>query len=243
MKNVECRIQRPVEQALWRRWRAICLLYIPFCILLVGTAAAEDATALLDQWVSAQTNLHTWTADCIQTRSLKVLSQPLVARGKVWVKAPDRFRWELGEPAQTIALRLPDQLLIIYPRLKRAEKYPLGGAQPGPWKDALALLEASFPRSRVDLESHFRVLSISETNATMQVTLQPKSALARKFMTEIQVDVSTNGFSPLATELRFSDGSSMRNDFSNVAINAPVGEEIFDAKLDPSFSLVEPLRQ
>jgi outer membrane lipoprotein-sorting protein len=225
------------------RRRAPGLFALAALCLLARDAAAEPSAALLDRWISAQTNLHTWTADCTQTRSLKVLSQPLVASGKVWVMVPDRFRWELGQPAQTVALRQPDQLLILYPRLKRVEKYPLRGAQTGPWKDALALLEASFPRSRADLESHFRVLSITETNSMMQVTLQPKSASARKFMAEIQVDVSTNGFSPLATELRFSDGSSMRNDFTNVVINAPLGEDLFDAKLDPSFSVVEPLRQ
>jgi hypothetical protein len=35
----------------------------------------------------------------------------------------------------------------------------------------------------------------------------------------------------------------MRNDFTSVVVNAPLGEELFDAKLDPSFSVVEPLRQ
>ncbi len=211
-------------------------------LLLAGTALAGTSDALLDRWISAQTNLHTWTADCTQTRSLKVLSQPLVSGGKVWVMVPDRFRWELGQPAQTVALRQPDQLFLIYPRLKRVEKYPLRGVQPGPWKDALALLEASFPRSRADLESRFHVSSVTETNSMIQVTLQPRSASARKFMAEIHVNVSTNGFSPLATELRFSDGSSMRNDFTNVVINAPLGPELFDAKLDPAFSVVEPLR-
>jgi outer membrane lipoprotein-sorting protein len=233
---------RSAKQPLKGR-RAPGLLALAALCLLAGGAAAQPSSALLDRWISAQTNLHTWTADCTQTRSLKVLSQPLVSSGKVWVMGPDRFRWELGQPAQTVALRQPDQLLILYPRLKRAEKYPLRGVQPGPWKDALALLEASFPRSRADLESHFRVLSVIETNSMMQVTLQPKSASARKFMAAIQIDVSTNGFSPLATELRFSDGSSMRNDFTNVAINAPLGEELFEAKLDPSFSVVEPLHQ
>ncbi len=211
------------------------------CLLAVNLQA-ESGTALLERWISAQTNLQTWTADCRQTRSLKVLSQPLVATGKVWVIPPDRFRWELGQPAQTVALRQPDQLLIIYPRLKRVEKYPLRGAQPGPWKDALALLEASFPRSREDLESRFRVLSVIESNSTLQVTLQPRSLSARKFMAELEVSVSTNGYSPLATELRFSDGSSMRNDFTNVVVNASLGQELFTATLDPSYSVVEPLR-
>ena len=223
--------------------RASGLLVLATFCLLAGNAAAQPSAAFLDRWISAQTNLHTWTADCTQTRSLKVLSQPLVSNGKVWVMAPDRFRWELGQPAQTIALRQPDQLLIIYPRLKRVEKYPLRAAQPGPWKDALALLEASFPRSRADLESRFRVISITETNARVQLALQPRSTSARKFMAEIQVSVSTNDFSPLATELRFSDGSCMRNDFTNVVVNAPLGLELFDAKLEPDFSVMEPLSQ
>jgi outer membrane lipoprotein-sorting protein len=224
------------------RLRARGLLALAPLGLAAGIAAAQPNTALLDRWISAQTNLHTWTADCTQTRSLKVLSQPLVASGKVWVMAPVRFRWELGRPPQTIALRQPDQLLIIYPRLKRVEKYPLHAAQPGPWKDALALLEATFPHSRADLESRFRVLSIAETNSLMQIALQPRSASARKFMAEIDVSVNTNGFSPVATELRFSDGSSMRNDFTNSVLNAPISLERFDAPLEPSYTTVEPLR-
>jgi outer membrane lipoprotein-sorting protein len=204
---------------------------------------AADPSGLLDCWFTAQTNLQTWSADLTQTRSLKVLSQPLVSTGKVWVAVPNRFRWELGQPAQTIALRQPDQLFLIYPRLKRAEKYSLDGAPPGPWKDALALLEASFPRSRADLESHFRVLSVTQTNSIVQVALQPKSASARKFMTEIQVSFRTNDFSLTATELKFSDGSSMRSDFTNPLLNAPLDEGLFGAKLDPDFTVVEPLRQ
>ena len=108
-----------------------------------------------------------------ETRSLKTLSQPLVSTGKVWVAMPNRFRWELGQPAQTIALRQPDQLFIIYPRLKRVEKYPLNGNQPGPWRDALALLDASFPRNRADLDSRFRLLSVIQTNAIVQVKFSP----------------------------------------------------------------------
>jgi outer membrane lipoprotein carrier protein len=215
-------------------------------LLFLATAPllpAADSEAQFDRWVSAQTNIQTWCADATQTRSLKVLSQPLVATGKVWVAVPDRFRWELGQPAQTIALRLPDQLLLIYPRLKRAEKYPLNDQQPGPWKEALALLEASFPRSRAELESRFRVLSVVETNALAQITLQPKSAAARKFMTGIQLSLHTNDFSLAATEMTFSDGSSMRNDFTNAVLNQPLDPKLFEFRLPPDMTVVEPLRQ
>jgi outer membrane lipoprotein-sorting protein len=221
--------------------RGVLSALLPLVAVLSARAAAPSP--LLDTWFSAQTNLHSFTADVIQTRTLKVLSQPLLSTGKVWVVIPNRFRWEIGQPAQTIALRQPDTLFLIYPRLKRAEKYPLNDNPPGPWRDALALLEASFPSSRADLESHFRVLSVTQTNANLELMLQPKNALARQMVAEIGITVRTNDFSLAATEMKFADGSRMRNDFTNVVLNPVLGEEIFDAKLDSAVTVVEPLRQ
>jgi outer membrane lipoprotein-sorting protein len=212
-------------------------------LMFAALTAGAQSGDLLDHWIAAQTNLHTWSASLIQTRSLKTLSQPLVSTGRVWVAVPDRFRWELGQPAQTIALRQPEQLLIVYPRLKRAEKYPLKNAPPGPWKDALALLEASFPRRRADLEAQFRVVSVTETNAVACVALQPRRGMARKFITSLQISFRTDDFSPVSTALTFSDGSAMRNDFTNAIVNPLLNDELFQAKLAADFTIVEPLRQ
>jgi outer membrane lipoprotein-sorting protein len=212
-------------------------------LLFVALAASAQTNELLDRWIAAQTNLHTWSADLIQTRTIKTLSQPLVSAGRVWVAVPDRFRWELGQPAQTIVLRQPEQLLIVYPRLKRVEKYPLKNAQPGPWKDALALLEAAFPRSRADLDAQFQIVSVTETNTVACLSLQPRSGMARKFVAGLQISFRADDFSPVSTALTFSDGSSMRNDFTNAARNPLLKNELFEAKLPPDFSVVEPLRQ
>jgi outer membrane lipoprotein-sorting protein len=205
-------------------------------------AEAADFDGLFGHWFAVQTNIQSWSADFTQTRSLKVLAEPLVATGKVWV-APNRFRWELGDPAQTIALRQPDRLVIIYPRLKRAEKYPLSGVAPGPVKDALALLDASLPRDRASMEARFRLLSASETNSTLQVTLQPKSASARKFISEILIGFRTNDFAVAFTEMKFADGSSLRNDFANVVLNPPIDPARFEVELTPDFTVVEPLHR
>jgi outer membrane lipoprotein-sorting protein len=206
------------------------------------SAQAENSSfdALFNRWFAAQTNMQSWSADFTQTRTLQVLSEPLIASGKVWV-SQGCFRWELGQPAQTVALRQPDQLVIIYPRLKRAEKYPLNSQAPGPIKDALALLEATLPRDRASLEAHFRVLTAAETNSILQVTLQPKSASARKFINQVQIGFRTNDFSTAMTEMRFSDGSSLRNDFTNVVFNPPMLASRFEPNLPPDFTVVEPL--
>jgi outer membrane lipoprotein-sorting protein len=198
---------------------------------------------MFDRWFAAQTNILSWTADFTQTRALKVLTQPLVATGKVWVQVPGLFRWEVGDPPQTIALRQPDQLLLIYPRLKRAERYSLTDVPPGPLKDALALLDASFPRDRATMESRFRLLSATETNSMLQVTLEPKSSAARKFINEIMIAFRTNDFAITTTAMTFADGSSLRNDFTNMVINPTIPPETFTPKLASDITVVEPLRQ
>jgi outer membrane lipoprotein-sorting protein len=215
-----------------------------FClaVFLGGAAEASTIDELLGQWFAVQTNLQGWSADFTQTRSLKVLAEPLVATGKVWV-APSRFRWELGEPAQTIALRQPDQLVIIYPRLKRAERYSLEGVAPGPVKDALALLDVSLPRDRASMEARFRLVSATETNLILQVKLVPKSASARKFIGEVLIGFRTNDFSIAVTEMKFADGSTLRNDFKNVVLNPSIDPARFEPKLAPDFTVVEPLRK
>ena len=162
---------------------------------------------------------------------------------KYGLPCPTGSAGKSASPPQTIALRQPDTLFIIYPRLKRIEKYRLTGAQPGQWRDVLALLDASFPKSRAVMEAQFRVLSITQTNADWQVVLQPKSALARSLMGEMDICVRTNDFSLSATEMKFADGSRMRNDFTNIILNPVLPEGCFDLNPAPDFTVVEPLRQ
>src|SRR5947209_14918733 len=125
------------------------LLVFPLLITLFSRLSTDGAPLdpIVSSWLAAQSKVHSWSADFIQTRSLKSLTQPLTAKGHVWFAAPNRFRWELGNPPQTIAVRAVTEMLVIYPRLKRVERFPLSGDKAGPWKDALALLEAGFPRS------------------------------------------------------------------------------------------------
>src|SRR5436190_16976446 len=80
--------------------------------------AAADTNTLVTAWLAAQTNIQTWSADFVQTRVFKSLTQPLMAAGQVFFAAPNRFHWEQGRPAQTIAVRAPDELLVFYPNLK-----------------------------------------------------------------------------------------------------------------------------
>src|SRR6266702_4755432 len=122
---------------------------------LATQAQVGNSKSLLAAWLGAQTNIHAWAADFIQTRMFKSLTEPLTATGHIWFAEPNRFRWELGHPPQTIAVRATNEMLVIYPRFKRVERYPLSGPQAGEWRDALALLESGFLRSEAEIVSRF----------------------------------------------------------------------------------------
>jgi len=212
-----------------------------FLALIGGNLSAAESESALTRWLASQSHIQTWSAEVIQTRALKSLAQPLTATGRVWFAAPNRFRWELGNPPQTIALRQPDQMLVVYPKLKRAERFPLTGNHAGPWTDTLALLEAGFPRSRSELESRFRIESETTTDGVHEVTLQPKSASARRMMPHIKIAFATGDFSLRATELEFTDGSRMRNDFTNAVMNPKLDDSLFTYDVGPAFKVIEPL--
>lgn len=210
---------------------------------VVCSAQPTLSSSAVQQWLAAQTNLRTWSADLTQTRQLKTLTHPLVSTGHVWFAAPNKFRWEIGSPAQTIAVRSGEEMFVIYPRLKRAEKYPLTGDRMGPWKDTLGLLEAGFPRSEAEIERQFRVAQVTTSHDIQSLHLEPRSASARKMMPRIVVSFSTNDFTLRATELHFGDGSVMRNDFRNGKINPALDDTLFQPNLTADVKVVEPMKR
>jgi outer membrane lipoprotein-sorting protein len=212
-------------------------------LLCACSGPAAEINPLLGSWLAGQTNIKTWSADVTQTRSLKTLTQPLIAHGRVWFAAPNRFRWEIGTPPQTIAVRQPEEMLVIYPRLKRAERYPLTGQQAGPWKDTLALLEAGFPRSQAELETRFRLVSQSIADTVCEVVLQPRSSAARRMMPEMKIAFRTNDLALQATELEFADGSRMRTEFGNTRLNPELEPDLFTPKLESDYKIIEPFKK
>jgi len=222
--------------------RFLFTLYLAGLITAKLHAAEPNLNPQFAAWLNAQTNIQSWSADFVQTRKLKAMVQPLTATGRVWFAAPNRFRWELGHPPQTIAARAPSELLIMYPRLKRVEVFPLTGNQAGPWRDALSLLEAGFPRSQADLEARYNILSQTVTDHRGEAALQPKSEAGRRMIPQIKIDFDTQNLVLLGTELQFADGSTMRNDFKNAELNPPIDPKMFAPEIPKDYKVSEPLK-
>jgi outer membrane lipoprotein-sorting protein len=223
--------------------------YLTLLILAGQLAAAHAApnsdllSAPVKSWLAAQGGIRGWTADLTQTRTLQSLLEPLRAKGHVWFEAPSRFRWELGQPARTIAISTRTNLQIIYPRLKRVEIIELGPEQTGPWRAALDMLEAGFPRTEAALLDRYHVLSQDLTNQTCRLRLQPRAESFRRMMPQLEIDFDTKDYLLRGTELQFADGSTMRNDFTSIVLNPKLDESIFSPAFPPDYTLVHPQAQ
>jgi outer membrane lipoprotein-sorting protein len=211
--------------------------------MLNFSCSAADTGAVLDSWFVAQSKIHTWSADFVQTRTLKTLTQPLLAQGHLDFAAPDSFRWELGRPARTIAVRSGDDMFVIYPRLKRAEQYSLGQSTPKQMRDTMSLLQAGFPRDRAEFAAQFQILSLTQTNGDWLLSLQPKSAFARQMMPELRLGLATNDYTLASTELVFVDGSTMRSDFTNTVMNPSLDPQLFHWTPPADFKVSSPFSQ
>jgi outer membrane lipoprotein-sorting protein len=208
-----------------------------------GSAGNASSEELLKTWLEQQGRVKTWSADVVQIRKLKSLSRPLKSRGRVWFLQPNRFRWQLGDPPRTIAIRKQDELLVVYPKLKQVERYSTGEAVDPAWKQVLALLEVGFPSDSETFFARYKLVSGTQSKKSWEFLLRPAAKEAQRLLEEIRVKVSARDFSLLATELVFPDGSTMRNEFIHRKLNPAVDETLFDFEIGEEYQVVNPLEK
>ncbi len=214
---------------------------IAWLVFAFPARAADRGTEALETWLAGQQDLQTWSAEFVQVRRMRTLREPLEARGRVWFGAPNLFRWELGDPVRTLAIRGRSEMAILYPRLERAEIYGLDAIEQGPLGHALSLLEAGFPRTRAQIEERFVIRGMEPVEeGRWRMELQPRSTAARKLVTSVLIEFIEDAKGPAATELRFADGSAMRNEFEHAAVNPELEEGWFDPRVPDHYKVSRP---
>lgn len=189
-----------------------CLVALSIFYICCGQAQADD---LLDAWLSKQVALNSWSAKLVQTRTIKNLKSPLQNPGAVWFQRPNQFRWQLGDPIKTIAIRIQDRLTVVYPKLKQIEKYALDEVSNPVWQQIPILLQMGFPNEKQSFYGSYDVISKTVQGDSFRYELVPKSEDLGKLLLRVFIEIDAAELSLSATELVFLDESKMRNVFSN----------------------------
>jgi len=221
----------------------ICLAVFLLIFFSSAEAGTDSSREFLNTWMDQQAKIKTWSADVVQIRNLKSLVRPLKSRGKVWFLQPNRFRWQLGDPPRTIAVRKDDELLIIYPRLKQIERFAAGEDIDPAWKQVLALLEVGFPNDSETFFSRYELVRTTRLKKSWKFELRPAAKIARRLLDRVTVEISTRDYTLLATELIFPDGSTMKNQFIHRKLNPEMDEALFDFEIEEGYTVVDPLQK
>lgn len=205
---------------------------LAFALLLAfspAQAAAPVDLAPLKKWLARQDDFRNVTADFTQTRALRVLRDPVAMPGKLWFTAAGALRWELGRPAKTIVMRKGGETLLIDPVKKKVERQTGASSKGRP--DIGSIMRFPLAKDFADFQRQFEVLALSAEGARTKVELAPREPQARKFMKGMKLEFDSGSGHMHSFEMAFKDGSSLRNDFSNVRVNQKLDRDLFDYDL------------
>ena len=201
---------------------------LSLCAALPAAAAETPDLAPVRKWLAGQASVRTVEADFTQTRSFHALRDPIASPGHLWFSAPHSFRWDLGEPPKTVVLRKDELYYVIQPLKKHAERLSAADLSGQAGGRGMPMMDFPFARDFDDFNRRFEVLSVGLQGTRCQVEMLPRDPQMRKLLAVAKIDFDTaNGFL-LSLEFVTRDGSSLRNDFTNVRLNGRIDPARYD---------------
>lgn len=167
------------------------LIFKSFCAIAwsqAASVAAPDAPLppILQEWAQTQKTLPDMAVAFQQTRSIPALKSPVRTTGRFWRFQDGAFRWELGNPPATVLVH-------------DASEFRVREASDSPWQT----LEENDPRYRMwarflsgreaspeDLSRHFVVKHNEDQPGVATVTLRPKAPFVRRYLRQIDLQIS-----------------------------------------------------
>lgn len=183
--------------------------------------------APLKKWITRQAEVRTVQADFTQTRTFRLLHDPLASPGRLWFSSTQGFRWEIGDPPKTVVLRKGEASFIIQPARKHAERLAATNSGMGS-SNPLPMMNFPLAKNFDDFNRQFEVLAVRVTTDRCHAELLPRDPQARKYLEALRLDFDTREGQLLDFELALRDGSSLRNEFSNVRLNGKIDARVFD---------------
>lgn len=168
------------------------LLFLKACCGIAWTQAASVPTPdaplppILQEWAETQKTLPDMAVAFQQTRSIPALKSPVSTTGRFWKFQDGAFRWELGNPPATVLVH-------------DTSEFRVREASGSPWQT----LEENDPRYRMwarflsgreaspaDLSRHFVVKQTDDQPGVATVTLRPKAPFVRRYLRQIDLQIS-----------------------------------------------------
>lgn len=198
-------------------------LLIP--LLLLATARADNAP--LDAWLKRQATITSLDADFSQERKLPALKAPVVTKGRISFVKPDKMRWQLGDPVETLAVSDGTTLTLVDTAAKTARRTGVNSPQAA----RFSLLSGKAFESSESFQQAFEIIESRVSSGIHQYTLKAKDRKIRSQIPWIFLDIDPEKNELRAMEMELQDKSRLRTVFLNVRFNRKLDEALFKPDL------------
>lgn len=211
---------------------ASCLRLLIPGLILAGSAVRAQSNApdlsLVERWLATNSGVGTLKIDFTQTRHMRSVKRASSQDGTLWLDYQNhRFRWQTGDPANTIVVSLGSNILIIRTPGKKYEVRQAGsGGAPG-----MAALANGFPRTLAEFKQRYHVLETRPEANTQRIIAKPLGESGKGVNTFTFVIDSTQ-FRLLGIEIDLEDGSAVHTVFRGVEVNPALSNELFQPPVD-----------
>ena len=189
----------------------------------------------VEKWLERMEGMNSVEATFVQQKYLRTLRKPLTTTGHFWLQRPDDFRWELGDPPSTIAIRKQDILTVIEPKKKRAQRISLVSKKSKGESEVPASIHSvskTFPRTMEELDEHFDILGIEKKGKVYELTLKPDDKNLAKTMRKVIFFIDVEKYFLHGVELHFRDKSRVLTTFTKLNFNPTIPADLLSPDLE-----------
>ncbi|GAA5116816.1 outer-membrane lipoprotein carrier protein LolA [Luteolibacter yonseiensis] len=201
-------------------------LLIPFIsLLLLATTRADNGP--LETWLKRQATITTLDADFVQERKLPALKNPVSTKGRISFAKPDKVRWQLGDPVETLAVSDGETFTLVDTAAKTARRTGVNSPQAA----RFSLLSGRAFDTVENFQQTFEIIESRVTLGIHQYTLKPKDRKTRSQIPWIFLDIDPVKNELRAMEMELQDKSRLRTVFQNVKFNGRLDDALFKPDL------------
>lgn len=194
---------------------------------MLASATAQSDPVALDSWLKRQTSIHSLDAEFTQERKLPALKNPTTTPGRLSFAKPDKVRWQLGNPFETLAVSDGETLTLMDAASKTARRIGVDSPQ----ALRFSLLSGRAFQSPESFHQAFEVIESRIHSGIYQYTLKARDRRIRAQIPWIFLDIDPQKNELRALEFELSDKSRLRTVFQNPRLNPKLDESLFQPDL------------
>ena len=158
---------------------------------------------------------------------MPALKEPVTTNGRLCFSKPDKVRWQLGEPFETLAVSDGKTLTLIEAAAKTARRTSVDSPQAA----RFSLLSGKAFESTETFYQTFEIIESRVTSGIHQYTLKAKDRRIRAQIPWIFLDIDPEKNELRALEMELQDKSRLRTVFHNPRFNTKLDDSLFSPDL------------